>query len=157
MTEAFCDALRDARGRSGKTQQEVAAGTAGVYEGQMTVGLSRGAVSHFESGLHTPSVASIELLTRSLGVEFRCSEHGWSTGPVGEADGLRAGLAIAVDLLEELQHAWEIGQGYHQEEDPQRCPDPVCDGYIGLGADLEGEHEDDCRYVQLRALAGLEG
>lgn len=74
-----------------------------------------------------------------------------------ERDGLRAGLAIAVDLLEELQHAWEIGQGYHQEEDPQRCPDPVCDGFIGLNADLDVEHADGCRHVQLRNLAGMEG
>jgi hypothetical protein len=67
-----------------------------------------------------------------------------------------AGLRGALTVLDELQLAWEIGQNRHQNDAPERCPDPVCDGYIGPDADLDVEHADDCRYVALRKLAGLE-
>lgn len=51
---------------------------------------------------HEPSITTVARLARGLGVEFRCSERGWSTGPVGEAEELRNGLALARDAIKAL-------------------------------------------------------
>lgn len=78
----FRDALRLAREAAGMTKRALGRAS----------GAHRTWISRIEHGRAKPRLDTIWRLASGLGVEFRCSERGWSTGPAGEADGLREGL-----------------------------------------------------------------
>jgi transcriptional regulator with XRE-family HTH domain len=56
----------------------------------------------YEKLKQAPNVRHLARIAKVIGVEFRCSERGWSTGPVGEADELRERLALARDAIKAL-------------------------------------------------------
>lgn len=88
----FRRALRFAREAAGLSYRELARRS----------GLHFTSIHRIESNpLHEPGSATVRRLSAGLGVEFRCSEHGWSTGPVGEADALCDALRRAVGLIAE--------------------------------------------------------
>jgi transcriptional regulator with XRE-family HTH domain len=113
----FGDALRQARDAAGLSIRALMRKSRVHYT----------TISVAENGHNSPRMGTIRKLAKPLGVEFRCSERGWSTGPVGEADELREGLAEALDLAD--------GTG---------------------GAECWGD-EEFAAFNRLRKLAGMEG